>query len=196
MQGGQRKNMPEAARKMDKTLCKATQAPGTGTFTVVTGETAMVKIGNDWAVCKDDPYACTGANPPANAPTPCTTGKVTKGSSTVLIGNKEAARKDDLTKCDGTSAMGNILTGEPTVIIGDSGGGGGGGGGSGGGGGGGGGGAATEEAESDALTSEAAGEGDSSGQAGSGCTNPDCAEAFQQAAGSGTALVDRHTTGC
>jgi type IV pilus assembly protein PilZ len=56
--------MPEAARKMDKTLCKATQAPGTGTFTVVTGETAMVKIENDWAVCKDDPYACTGANKP------------------------------------------------------------------------------------------------------------------------------------
>ncbi len=118
--------MPPAARKnSDKTVCQP-GVTGTGTFTVVTGESANVKIGGEYAVCETDLFSCTGATPPT-ASIPCVTGVVKKGSSTVTIGYKPAARQLDPTQCNGTGAAGMIVSGCPTVIIGDTGGSGGGG---------------------------------------------------------------------
>ena len=69
--------MPEAGRKdSDSTLWAI---PGDGTFTMVTGMTANVRIGGEFAVCKGDMYACTGVIPSGSA---CATGKVTQGSAT------------------------------------------------------------------------------------------------------------------
>lgn len=122
--------MPPAVRMSDKVYCLAKVTPAMGKFVKVTGQTANVKIDNEFAVCETDIYTCEGMNPPAppGSPIPCVTGKVMMGSSTVKIGNQNAARLADMTKCEGGQSIGYICTGSYTVIIGDQGSGGGGGG--------------------------------------------------------------------
>jgi uncharacterized Zn-binding protein involved in type VI secretion len=106
--------MPPAARITDMHTCPMVN-PGPvphvggpiimGSPTVITGMMPQARVG-DMCICVGPPDT------------------IVKGSLTVLVNNMQAARLGDLTAHGGV-----IVTGYPTVIIGDSAGGGGGGGG-------------------------------------------------------------------
>ena len=68
---------------------------------VVTGMTAMVKIGGVFAACMGDQHIC----PAFNGPVPHVGGVITKASTTVKIGNKFAARVSDQGACTGPPAQ-------------------------------------------------------------------------------------------
>ena len=64
---------------------------------LVTGMTARVLIGGQFAACAGDVQLC----PLSDGPKPHLGGVILKGSSKVLIGNKPAARVGDPTECKG-----------------------------------------------------------------------------------------------
>jgi N-acetylmuramoyl-L-alanine amidase len=126
-------------------------------------------------------------------------GMVVKGSKSVIINNLPAARKDDqvMEACGGADP---IAMGCPTVDIGDDGGGSGG---SGSGGSGQSGTAAGKKGGISAAREPGGSEGGSitpvsiqTMTVSCECSNPACAEAFEDAADNGTPLVDRDTYGC
>lgn len=160
------------------------------------------------------PAMDTAVCPMFNGPVPHVTGTILKGSTTVMIGFMPAARVSDPVGPPAVCAGNAIALGEFTVLIGDAGGGGGGGGGGAGGGGGGGGaggspqpgGGATQDGggatgtiapvtiEAAILSAQSSPPPETPAQGT--CTNPACAEGFQNAADNGTPLVDRDAEGC
>jgi len=177
--------MPPAARVTDMHTCPMVTGlvPHVGGPVLPTG-CPTVLIGGMPAARLGDMVTCVG--PPDT---------IIKGSPTVIIGGMPAARLGD-----NTAHGGVLVLGHPMTMIGESGSGGGGGGG-GGGSGGGGGGTGTGGAIASVALGAASPAGGSAGPtsvvaAHCECTNPACADAFSEAAQSGTPLVDRDAPGC
>ncbi len=179
--------MPPAARLTDMHTCPMVTGivPHVG-GPIMSPGAPTVLIGGMPAARISDMVTCVG--PPDT---------IIKGSPTVLISGMPAARMGD-----NTAHGGVIDLGHPTTMIGESGSGGGGGGGGGGAGGGGGGGGAGEPASTPGAV--ATGEAGSGGSAASltvvsarcECSNPNCGQAFEDAADKGKPLVERGEPGC
>lgn len=96
-----------AARAGDLTAHGGTIGPA------VTGLTAQVLIGGQFAACMGDLQVC----PLFDGPKPHVGGVILKGSSKVFIGNKPAARVGDPTECKGPPGV-IAPPGCPKVLIG------------------------------------------------------------------------------